>query len=71
MQVEAIATRIQAALGRPEAVVAAEIRFAYEATHCLVQDTGLPATVELTVSCTYRDCYRKEYHLTIQSAPTL
>jgi hypothetical protein len=70
MRLAAIAARIQEALGHSETVVAEEIIFAYQATHCLAQPTGLPLTVELTVSCTYRDRYHKAYSLTIQATPS-
>lgn len=64
----AIAAAVQAALG-PEAaaVLPADLRLAYAATHEFDQRTGLPTAVDLTVSCTYRDLYHKEYSLTIAS----
>lgn len=71
MRLEAIAATIQAVLSSKEPVVAEEIQFAYQATHRLGRHTGLPAAVELTVRCTYRELYRKEYHLTIHSLPSV
>ena len=66
----AVARHIEAALGRPTAVAPAEVGFAYAATHRFGVDTGLPAAVVLTVSCTYQDQYRKEYHLAIEATPS-
>ena len=66
----AVARHIAAALGRPTAVAPAEVGFAYAATHRFGAGTGLPAAVVLTVSCTYQDQYRKEYHLAIEATPS-
>lgn len=63
----AVAAHVGAALGPRHSVAPEELRFAYAATHCFVKSTGLPAHVELTVSCAYQDLYHKEYHLVIQS----
>ena len=66
------ARRIGAALRRPADVDPAGLQFAYQATHRVVPGTGLPATVALTVRCTYPDVYRKEYHLRLEAvSPTL
>lgn len=60
----AAAARVAAALDTA-AVAPAEVRRTYAATHEFARSTGLPTAVELTVRCTYRDLYCKEYHLTI------
>lgn len=65
--VAAVAERIRVALGSPVPVEPEEVLVAYHATHCLLKSTGLPVAVELTVSCTYRDLYHKEYYLTIDA----
>ena len=66
----AVAARVHAALG-PDApaVLPADLRFAYAATHVFDRNTGLPVAVELAVSCACPDRYHKEYSLTI--APIL
>ena len=66
----AVARHVQTVLGLPTAVVPADVCFAYTATHCFVESTGLPAAVALTVSCTYQDQYRKEYQLAIEAGPS-
>lgn len=63
----AVAQRIQTALRLPVAPAPGEVRLAYEATHRFETSTGLPMAVALTVSCTYHDQYRKEYHLAIEA----
>jgi len=67
--VAAIAAYVQATLGLPAAIDPAEVQATYQATHTLLRATGLPLAVKLTVRCTYREQYCKEYYLTISPQP--
>ena len=69
--VAAVAARVGAAFGSGHPAVAPEeLRFTYFGTHSFEKSTGLPARVELTVSCAYQNLYHKEYHLVINAIPS-